>query len=93
VRPNRELSAKVFAGQCRLIEIGYRSRAYSLPRLWRHKTIDFDGLVIRFIDHGVVEENWTRLIDVLLWYGILGYAKDADESIHISDTSYNLKLL
>jgi hypothetical protein len=24
VRPRRELSAKIFAGRCRLIEIGYR---------------------------------------------------------------------
>jgi len=57
------------------------------------KTIDYEGLVIRFIDHGVIEEDWSRLIDVLLWYGIIGYAKDADESIYIHDTSYNLKLL
>jgi hypothetical protein len=57
------------------------------------KVIDYDSLILRFIDHGVVEENWARLIDVLLWYGVLGYAKDTEESVYIYDTSFNIKLL
>lgn len=41
---------------------------------------------------GVPEENWAKLTDFLLWYGILGLTNKS-ETFYIYDTAYNPALL
>ena len=57
------------------------------------RVLERDELILRCIDHGVEEKHWDRLVDIFLWYGVLGFAKSADDGIYIYDASYDLKLL
>jgi len=52
-----------------------------------------DDLLLLFMEEKIPEDAWNHLIDILLWYGILGYVRQNEETKYIYSVSYNLKIL
>jgi hypothetical protein len=52
-----------------------------------------DGLQKLIIDHGVAEEDWERIKDFLLYYGILGIYASSSEPMYIYQVGYDEKKL
>lgn len=57
------------------------------------KYLEHDDLTLLFMEHDVPEEAWSRLVELFLWYGVLGFVRPDEEPVYIYSTSYDMKIL
>jgi hypothetical protein len=59
------------------------------------KILKRDDIELYFMDAGIPETKWTELIDILLWYGVLGFADPNGDTFYIysDNVSYDMRLL
>ena len=55
--------------------------------------LEEDDLFLLFMEENIPEKEWNDLIDIFLWYGVLGYVGPEEETKYIYSVGYNLKIL
>jgi hypothetical protein len=56
------------------------------------EAITRDQLWSIFIDNDIGESAWGQLLDLFLWYGVLGFKKPDHSEIYIYNVNYDLKM-
>jgi hypothetical protein len=55
--------------------------------------ISRDDLLYLFVGGGIEDVHWNKLIDLFLWYGILGIERQDGGATYIYSVSYNFAML
>jgi hypothetical protein len=57
------------------------------------KSFSEEALLSVFDEHKVNREDWDRLLDMFLWYGVLGVDIPGEDSLYSYSVNYNMKML
>ena len=56
--------------------------------------VEFQGNTVRqILTQAVGDDQWQRMLDVLLWYGFLGVVREDQEVTYIYDVTYDMRRL
>ena len=55
--------------------------------------IPHEDLLYLLIKEGIDDALWTKLIDLFLWYGVLGIVREEREPVYIYSVNYNFAML